>query len=339
MRNAIAPRSSPASVLAFALVAGASLSGGCGEGSQAPASEGIPIESLRAELETAECERLVRCGLMPDDATCAQLVSMPAPIMQLLADVVYGEVEYDGQAAQACVDALRARGCDALAPAISGVEACRDMFQGSIPVGGACLVDGECADGAFCDRSLCEGGDACCGGVCSRDPVRAAIDEDCSQRACVEGAYCDETAGEDSGDGLPRCKARRDNGEDCTSSDECKEGQRCSGEGEEGKCYILAKEGERCNADLEVACLSLDTWCDPAESKCVRLPGAGEPCAEGDRCLGYAYCDGGTCEARPGEGGLCPDGGAPCLGDLVCEGEVCTPAPPVTVCVPDHDDE
>lgn len=338
MRNAIALRPSPASVVAFVLVAAASLHGGCKAEAQSPSSEGIAIESLREEIESAECERRVRCGFMPDAATCRELLSLPAFFMQLLADVVYGAVEYDGSAAQSCVGALRAGECDGLAPALSDVEACREMFRGSTKVGDACLADGECEDGAFCDRSLCDGEDACCGGVCSREPVRAAIGEDCSQRACVEGAYCDE-GGEDGDDALPRCRARRDNGEDCTSSRECKDGQRCSGEGEEGKCYILAKVGERCNPDLDVACRSLDAWCDPATSTCVRLPGAGEPCADGDRCLDYAYCDRGTCKVRPGEGGLCPEGGPPCLGDLRCEGETCTPPPPVTVCVPDHADE
>lgn len=343
MRNATAPRPSPASVLASVLVAAAALHGGCKEESRDPASEGMPVESLRAEIESAECERRVRCGFMPDAETCMELVSMPTSLMQLLADVVYGVVEYDGVAARSCVAALRAGECDALAPPLARVEACREMFRGSAQEGDACLADGECADGAFCDRSLCDGEDACCGGVCSPEPVRARIGDDCSQRACVDEAYCDDSGGEGGEGGaealLPRCKARRDNGEACTSSRECKDGQRCSGEGEEGKCYILAKLGERCNPDLDVACLSLDAWCDPATSTCVRLPGDGEPCADGDRCLGYAYCDGGTCVVRPGEGELCPEDGPPCLGDLRCEGEFCAPPPPATVCVPDHDDE
>ena len=60
-----------------------------------------------------------------------------------------------------------------------------------------------------------------------------------------------------------------------------------------------------------------------ADRKCVALPGDGKPCTPDNECLGYAYCDMGTCKKRPGEGEACVDD-VDCLGTLECQNMICT---------------
>lgn len=314
--------------------------GGCGGGEEAPAGPGpIPIEALRAELGEATCAFDVRCGTMPNVDTCQRIERSDDDLLQLLADVVYGRVTYDPAAARACVEARRARTCESLASETARLDgACRGMFKGSIAPGQPCVTDLECASEGRCDRSTCTDDAACCLGACTEAVVRVPVGGDCSEESCVDDAYCEgESEGEGGGGGSPParlCKARLDNGDACRQSDACKDGQRCAVNGDSGKCYILAKEGESCNPGLDVACLSFDTWCDPAASKCVKLPGAGQPCAKGNACLGYAYCDGMSCKQRPVEGEACPKDGPRCLGDLGCDAEVCAKPKTTIVCAP-----
>lgn len=317
---------------AAAITGLAALVPACGDDETTPAGPGpIAVESYRAEYEAARCEFQVRCGLMPDKDTCLRLAGADDELLQLLGDVVYGAVSYDPASARTCVEALRARSCEVLLSVQNQVAAaCRGVFTGSSPEGGPCLVAGECAGESVCDQSMCMGG-ACCAGVCAPAPAKVALGGDCTDAPCVDDAWCDDT------DDMvtPTCKARIENGQECTASNACKDGQRCDQSGGAGKCYILSKDGQACNPSLNVACLASNQWCDPAQSKCVKLPGPGEACATGDRCLGFAYCDAGACRMRPIENEACPQDGPQCLGDLRCDMDVCTPQQAALICVLD----
>jgi len=323
--------------LAFALAA--VFAAACGDDDVGPPGPGpVAIEAYRAELEGADCDFAVRCGLMPDRQTCLALDRASDETLQLISSAVFGDVRYDATKARVCVEARRTRSCEELLSIARQVEAaCKGVFTGSAPEGGPCLVAGECAAEGVCDRSACAGtGDACCLGACAPLPAKAPVGGDCSAVPCVDEAYCDQSDGSEGGGGggmaAGTCVVRVDNGQACTDSNGCKDGQRCG----DGKCYILSKEGGQCNPGLERACLSIDDWCDPASSKCVKLPAAGQPCTPGsNRCQGHAYCDAGTCRLRPKEGEACTGEGPHCLGDLRCEMNVCVAPGTPRVCVSD----
>jgi hypothetical protein len=272
----------------------------------------IPLESALAELGGARCEFLVRCGWDVDQATCLDY-HLDTGLLQLVADVGWGRVGYDAAAARACVEAQRAQSCDVLQADVKALEAtCKAAFGARVPASGECFLSSECVGDLYCDFSTCNG-ETCCSGVCTAPPARAPIGADCSAALCQEGAYCEQT---ETGQA---CAPQVDNGAPCGSQEACKDGARCD-QGSSGDCYILSREGETCNPMLAAGgCLSLTNWCDPAQMKCVRLPGAGQPCAGANgSCLPYAVCNGSVCMARPRDGEMCVDGGPACLSDLQC---------------------
>lgn len=320
--------------------------GGCGgdETTPPPGSAPIPIESIRKEFEAARCEALVRCGSMPDAATCLAVSGSDQNVLQLLADVVYGTVVYDEAAARSCVNALKGASCDGLSSSLNAVtSACEGAFQGSVPEGGGCVTDQECQGKGRCDKNMCMGNGPCCIGVCVPEVPLVGLGGDCSmpESFCVPQAYCDNSG---QGGGAPTCATRNDNGQKCNQVDACLEGQRCDTNGD-NTCYKLSAEGQQCNPTIATgSCLRVDNWCDTTEKKCVKLPGAGQPCADVNgslKCLDYAYCDemAMTCKSKPREGEACMQGGPECLGALYCGQDpmtmmdVCLSPPPASVCV------
>jgi hypothetical protein len=317
----------------------------CSSEPPAPTTGGpIAIEAFREELEVARCELAVRCGFMPNQDTCRDVLSEDQELLQLLADVVFNKVSFDEAAARTCVDAIRAQSCETLSAVFKAVEtACAGVFTGSVAEGGACLVDDECTGDADCDVSMCMGDGVCCMGVCAKPPALVPVGGDCSKSPCVEAAYC-ETMDDGMGNITGTCKARVTNGQPCNYVNACEEGLRCD-LGGEGNCYTLAKEGQSCNPNLQNgACLRVDYWCSTTDKKCSKLPMPGEPCTDKMACVGHAYCDGVTCQVRALEGQDCKtDGsGAPCLGDLECQMDdmlmksVCRRPQPASVCVADE---
>lgn len=318
--------------LAVATLATA-LGGACGGDEAAPLPP-IAVESLRAEYESALCDFQVRCSLMPDKATCRRLTHADDEILQLIANVVYGKLKYDPVAGRAWVEATRARTCDDLLSAAEAIRvARRAVFHGAVPEGGPCLVDGECAGDASCDLSACNG-EWCCLGACTSKPTKLDVGGDCSSGdPCVDTAYCD-FEGAAGGPVTGTCQPRKDNGEDCTDPDGCKDGQGCA----QGKCFIRSHTGQGCNPNINDACLAINNWCDPIQSKCTPLPTPGNACTTNDRCVAYGYCNAGTCQMRPVENEPCPIDGSPprCLGMLRCDPDVCVAPPDTLVCVPSN---
>lgn len=309
----------------------------CG-GDDPPAGPGpIALDAFATEFESAYCDFAVKCGLMPDKDACLRLDRTDGELLQLMGNAVFGDVAYSADAARSCVDAVRARSCDRLLSATQGVEsACKGVFTGAAPAGGPCLVAGDCSGDSVCDFTACEGtGDPCCKGVCAATPPGVPVGGDCSMEACVPEAYCDVTYDDMGMVTSATCQQRHSNGEPCEDAQGCQDGQGCDFSGASGKCYILSREGAQCNPNLEDACLSFDNWCDPAASKCVKLPGAGEPCTPAGSCRAFATCDGTTCRMRPVEGEACAVDGPRCLGDLYCDQMtlVCTAPPSDRVCV------
>lgn len=313
-------------VLAFsALCLTISTAIGCADD---PGPGPIPLDELRGELAKATCEQYVRCGQMPDAATCTAVQGDTDLTLQLLTDAVMGRVTYDEAGARACVEAVRILTCDSLAATQKNLAAaCAKMFVGTIPEGGACLFSTECAGGGTCNTAMCMGGGSCCLGVCEKKPAAVAVGADCTTNPCVESAYCDSSA-------MPAvCKPRKDNGDACDAQGQCKEGQRCDVNGSLPTCYLLSDRGKACNPALDAGgCIRKDDYCHPTDRKCVALPGAGQPCTEKGECMDYAYCDASkTCIKRPVEGEACSDM-IECLGTLRCATMICTKETSTEVC-------
>lgn len=283
----------------------------------------IPIDSFASELEKARCEYAVRCGEMPDAKACSATSGTSQDLLQLVADVVFGQVSFDPAAARACVDAQRNRDCSSLASALKAVnDACATVFKGSTPENGGCLVDEECVSGLSCDLEMCVGNGACCLGKCTKQPTTVSLGGDCSMNPCDASGYC-KVVDDGMGNVTATCEKRVANGQPCDSIDGCESGLRCNVSGD-GNCYKLSNEGVGCNPNLqEGGCVRADNYCNPTDKKCTRLPGGGQPCAEtpeNNKCLPYATCISGTCQTRPTEGQDCdPAMGPPCLGDLSCQ--------------------
>lgn len=315
----------------------------CSGEDPAPTTGGpIEIESFREELGKARCETAVKCGFMPNAETCEAVLGEEPQLLQLLADVVFNKVSYDAAAARTCVDAIRAQGCEALAAVFEKVEAaCDGVFKGTVADGGACLVNDECAGGASCDVSMCMGDGVCCMGVCKAPPAAVPMEGDCSEAPCVEGAYCQQVD-DMMGGVIATCKERVKNGQPCDAPTACEEGLRCD-LGGDGNCYVLSKEKQPCNPNLQNgACLRVDNWCHTTDKVCAKLPLPGEPCTDKMQCMPYAYCDGVTCQVRALEEQDCsPDmtTAPPCLGSLQCQMDdmlmksVCRQPEPQKVCV------
>lgn len=313
-------------VLAFSgLFMAFSTAAGC---SDDPGPGPIPLDELRAELSKASCEQYARCGQMPNAAICDAVQGDTPDTLQLLTDAVMGRVTYDEAGARMCVEAIRARNCDDLqATRKKEADACARMFVGTVPEGGACLYNAECAGGGSCNTSMCMGGGACCLGVCEKKPAAVALGGDCTTNPCVETAYCDMSA-------MPfTCKARKDNGEACDAQGQCKEGQRCDVAGSLPTCYLLSDRGKACNPALEAGgCIRYDDYCHPDQRKCVALPGDGQACTTKDECMRYAYCDDTkTCRKRPVKGEACSDT-IKCLGTLSCNNMICEEDVSTQVC-------
>lgn len=313
-------------VLAFsALFAAFSNVVGCAE---APAGPGpIPLDELRDELSTATCNQYVRCGQMPDQATCDKVQGDSRLTLQLFTDAVLGRVTYDEAGARTCVEAIRNRNCDDQQTTIKALnDACAKMFVGTVPEGQSCLYNNECAGGGVCNVDMCVGNSPCCLGVCQKKPAAVALGGDCTTNPCVDTAYCDASAMP------PTCKARKGNGDVCDAQGQCKEGQRCDVDGSAPTCYLLSTRGSACNPALKAgACVRFDDYCHPTDRKCTALPGDGKPCTDDGKCAEYATCDAGTCRKRPVEGGACSDT-LECLGTLECVNMVCTVNPSTSVC-------
>lgn len=97
---------------------------------------------------------------------------------------IENELVYDATAADECFAELRARG---LYPtSLESVPACRNVFDGTTPIGATCSDDGECAGDAYCGAAV-EADGTCTHSVCT---ARGAAGTACSgafEDGCTAG--------------------------------------------------------------------------------------------------------------------------------------------------------
>lgn len=329
--------------------------GGCGgragetageTGTDQPAT--LQIHEFFIAAEEAYCEWAAGCGGYESFETCqateffdvwfqadllaAGVFNVPsdgfprgAAVTYLLAAHDAGRIEFDGEAAAACLEHVKARGCDrpgTFTPSeteAAGIAACAQVFRGTMVRNGPCYLGIECAseDGAdvVCGHDpTCA--DACCVGGC-RVLSGAPEGTPCTgQTRCEEGTYC----AFDFDTGMNTvCSKKLAIGAACPFGNECEDGSYCdfntgscaapaklgqpcwsgvceaglycgdvSGNGDR-RCLAFAGEGETC-AYYSEGCRALDNVCDPLSLRCVKLPKAGSACVDGWHCAASATC-------------------------------------------------
>jgi hypothetical protein len=282
------------------------------------------VHEYAGELERAYCEWQTECHeyAAVDDCMAARSIDADPEFRYLAKAVAAGTAEYDGQAALACLDAMRGRGCvsdDAATP-----SECDAVFRGRIGRNGPCMSSLECVGDAVCGfdprctDACCPGacrvfadplaeGEACGGGVacaeglfCGFDPVTfvstvctpaVKVGGACGNgEQCVEEAYCDGA----------ECRAwqLRAPGQTCGEQGQrCEEPADCHGvPNESGEyvqlCVAPALVGAPCDPDDYGGCARFDTYCEPTAKLCKLLPIPGAACSP-EGCVGYASCQGG----------------------------------------------
>jgi hypothetical protein len=302
---------------------------GCG------GSGGIPADQIGAEWHQAICRWRVRCGFMPDVDTC--LAATLAPLTpQLSADVAAGKVSYDAAAGQRLVSTIDGLSCRKSDFGLNGngsvseLEATAAAFRGTVPAGGACFVDGECASGN-CDAPGVEG---CPQGKCVAPPTAPVVPGGgaCTPNGsvCAAGTLCRMV---DSTTGMGTCAPPATVGQHCDDGyfleGDCAAGLECIGSDGAGTqlCQAHPAAGASCDPSSFVECDDYGDACDPATRTCQPQLPVGAACSnDGQICDNMSYCDSssGTCRSKLKLGEPCPGPGASdafasCLGDLLCD--------------------
>jgi hypothetical protein len=152
--------------------------------------DSIRVEDLNKETLAAECELRVSCGEWSSRDACEAAFRGVGTGKEIVDAVHSGATRYDGEQAAACVDALRARGCERTTHDwLYRPEACKAMLVGTRAIGEGCYFDDECASGDCTPPTDgCEL--ACCPGTCAAALAPVAVGQACGPAPCVEGSYC-----------------------------------------------------------------------------------------------------------------------------------------------------
>ncbi len=342
--------------LAFAL----SVACGSSDDELGGSTQPLPFASLPASYAKAACDSARACwgdvfAILTGGESCEDNTetAISDELGRLDQAISSGKVKYDGTRAQACFDALVARGCsDDREPA-----ACDAVLNGTVAVGGDCATRFECVGGdTYCksDGSCpgkcapresaggpCSANDDCASGLqCDRAVGRcfapAGAGDRCgggSEPECGAGLFC---LGEDEDKSQPgNCRTIQeafsgDSGERClVATPLCKANLRCIVEGVDtatgsitARCGTPVSSGAACKIAVPDMCPA-DEYCaappDMLDGRCTKKPGAGAACVVRGKdqiCASGLRCDGGTCRARQRLGGSCQ-------ADAVCYSEHC----------------
>lgn len=215
--------------------------------------------------------------------------------------------------------------------------ACATRFTGTVPDGGDCLTDIDCASpGAVCSAD-CK--DACCAGTCER---KLRTGEACQlAESCEPGLVCTGTRCVTGDAGTPcdrgsvnqcdfgtfcdgqtlRCTPTRAPGAECTSLLQCGEDHTCVGllgNPPRGRCMRISRPGDQCDSFC-FGNLTCDRSTRPP--RCRSLPGIGQTCSLFLACAGTdIVCDSEVCGLRTDVGMSC--NGRTCLPGLFCTSEL-----------------
>ena len=323
------------------------------------------FEQLTTDLAEAYCDAITSCipselvGVWLGTPNCATLMETRIEngfVPALERGLEDGTLEYDDSKLSACLDAIRQEACQTNAPE---PPACDAALRGTVPEGGDCRHDAECADDRVCIV------DGICPGQCTD---RLADGETCTRDDdCGPGSVCFEA----------ECTPEPAEGDPCTKDGiDCAGGLACLGEdeetGEPGACrpfdeVFTESRGDACDfatalcepdsvCAIEIVDDEIEFRCEPhvesggdcrlaapdmcpigeycadtdveardVEGTCTPLPGNDEPCVD-ERCAGNHVCVAGTCVRLK-------ENGEDCATHEECYSERCTEG----VCSPDTD--
>ncbi len=308
------------------------LAAGCGGSSKSgPAT----FDELYGDFATTICNLEVRCGDMPDMATClASLQLDTTDYLTIKADIASGKIQYDAAKGRVCAAwyerygaaACTLTGISAVAADTNGSDACASAITGNVPDGGACFSLNECVS-RKCAQSdpACLPSVQCCAGTCVPKPASIPVGANCEaslpDQICEGDAVCITTASSTTATCIAPSKVR---GTPCTTQYECATPLFCqiSGATLTGTCQPAVATGQLCSTLGGFrACENLRDYCSQSASRCTPRGAVGAACTEEDvnSCLGYAQCIGSTCVAlSPARGACNPTDGPGCLGNLQC---------------------
>lgn len=289
----------------------------------------LPPEQYTDAVEAAECEAMVRCEEVEDAATCdVANVRVNQDQQTLLAAIADGTVSYDAEAAARCVDFIAMQMCTF--PGFHVDSPCDDVFTGTVPPGGACFIDTQCAAGGTCnqDNPNCDTTTSCCVGTCAGSFSESPIGGPCGDNMhyCSIDSYCGGTT----------CAALvATEGAACTDVEACANPMICNVNFMTGMgtCKTPAATGAACvRSDLRPCSDSRD-YCDAQMLKCVHGVAPGGSCANA-QCVDWAKCIGNMCVADRKLGETCSTAAnAPnCAGTLKCTMGTCQAPPAGMTC-------
>jgi hypothetical protein len=242
-----------------------------------------------------------------------------------------GKAVFVPSEAQACLDGLRARGCDPFAPDVS---ACKRAVKGTLAPGAPCDWIYECAAGtcspdvpgqcpATCKPVSGEGGPCdpgcderlglrCIDNVCSK--LHTASQKCGSDSDCAAGLWCD---------GFGACAERAFAQAVCQDDHQCADGLWCDRSPEGGLCRAQIATGQPCTAASAEAIVNA--------------------CVPGDVCKGFTFAKSGatagTCAPAGDVGASCVAAAqvSGCADGLACVNGACAQKPVSGPCTSDDD--
>lgn len=323
-------------LLASALVLTAALScGGGDDDDSGPAVEDLPpliVERLCAEIEDCFDARSLEQLYGKVGCKGRLMAQVEDGDFAALQDAVDdGRVKYDNAKLDACLNQLKGLGCDIATSRALNVDACDQVFRGTVERGDECVVDAECKGVSFCNMT-----DEC-PGQCSA--LLKAGDACEGNDNCENGLFCTKAK---------TCAAPARNGDACgvDVGGECAPGLACIGAkvdaGIPGGCRALSdvftgKLDDACDYDTgklcakDLSCVARRNDDNTVSLKCEEPVGSGDACDFGapSPCPDGEYCDAdirngvvdGTCRALPkaGEECLTIAADAQCAAGLICD--------------------
>jgi hypothetical protein len=273
------------------------------------AAEPVPVASFGSSFADAFCQ----IGNCCEREGYAFVASTCKTTMKAYVDAIVNEeladpgVTFDDAAAGDCIEAYRklVTGCTDRSLGDATETACQGIFRGTVPEGGACMVDAACAELPGAGYVTCDTG------VCTHrvddfnTTPRAKLGEPCSSSCEEDGnGFSCSGGGGGAGSGPPPGAGA------CYKND----GLYCT---QAHVCAAVPKIGEPCRDGY--VC-ETDSYCNG--SVCVASIATG-PCPGYDECLSTSYCDDTTrtCIPQKSNGSAC-NGDFECVSDQ-CEGDVC----------------
>lgn len=321
-----------------------SIDGGSSRDGATPGTVGIPLAELPPKLAEVMCGAYEKCygpvfDLFLNGADCVAITEQRIrngtfPMLQ--GQIDQGQMVYDGTKAQACLDSVASRSCAQMLERDS--PECQAALDGTVPLGGACILDEDCQG-----KALCKSASGSCPGQCA--PLLVAGQACVEDGDCQDGLMCSKET--------TLCVLPAGEAQPCEyGAPPCGPGLLCLGKDDDqqtaGTCRSAASalaglEGGPCDATLGQLCQpglscvadSLTVLPPAINWKCVKVGSylAGGECKPGfpEACAAGNYCDRGTgldvltgtCTPVPLAGQPCGNGFSQCQPSAVCVDGIC----------------